>query len=138
MKNIKERFFYLDLIRVIACMMVVLMHAPMPSKNAVGIFAVGISYFTMPCIGLFFAVSGSLLLPIHNPPAESPNELVWIRRRLGKILCPAIFGSIIYILANQIFKVTQSSNQIPSTIKSLCSIPFSVQGHGVLWFMYTH
>ena len=71
MSHNKQRVFYLDLIRVVACMMVVLMHAPMPTKNAVGIFSVGISYFTMPCIGLFFAVSGALLLPTNTPPMKN-------------------------------------------------------------------
>ena len=64
----KERVFYLDLIRVIACLMIILMHSPMPGDNIIGLFAFGSSYFTMPAIGLFFAVSGALLLPNLAPP----------------------------------------------------------------------
>lgn len=131
-----ERIFYLDLIRVIACMMVVLMHAPMPSKNAVGIFSVGISYFTMPCIGMFFAVSGALLLPIHYPQNCDISELIWIKNRMLKILYPVLFWSVFYILVNHIIQDNQSNNQIQQIIKKICSILFSVQGHGVLWFMY--
>lgn len=60
MKNI-ERNYKLDLLRVIAIMMIILMHSPMP-KSAPGFVLVGISYFTAPGIGLFFMISGALLL----------------------------------------------------------------------------
>lgn len=64
----KERVLYLDILRVLACVMVIMMHAPMSSANANGLFTVTLTYFTMPCIGLFFAVSGALLMPIIPPP----------------------------------------------------------------------
>lgn len=63
MNPVKKRNYPLDLIRVIACLMVVLMHSPMPSENANGIFLSLLSYMTAPCIGLFLMVSGALLLP---------------------------------------------------------------------------
>jgi len=47
----------LDLLRVIAMMMIVLMHSPMPG-SASGVVLAGLSYVTAPGIGLFFMVSG--------------------------------------------------------------------------------
>ena len=47
-------------------MMVVLMHSPVPSGQGSGIFLSTLSYLTMPCIGIFFSISGALLLPVSN------------------------------------------------------------------------
>ena len=62
----KQRDLSLDLMRVMACCMVVLMHSPIPSANANGLLLSSLSYVTTPCIGLFFMVSGALLLPPPN------------------------------------------------------------------------
>ena len=62
----KQRYINLDIIRILACLMVVTMHAPMPNENAIGIFNAALSYYNTPCIGLFFMVSGALLLPIKG------------------------------------------------------------------------
>ncbi len=59
----KQRDLSLDLLRIVACVMVVIMHSPIPSDNVDGIILSSLSYFTAPCIGLFFMVSGALILP---------------------------------------------------------------------------
>ena len=64
----RQRIYYLDFLRVLACLMVVLMHSPMASAKAIGLLLSTLSYLTMPCIGLFFAISGALLLPVATPP----------------------------------------------------------------------
>ena len=48
-----ERIFHFDIIRTVACLMVIIMHAPMPSDRIIAVFTWGITYLTMPCIGLF-------------------------------------------------------------------------------------
>ena len=116
----------LNYIRILACLMVIFMHAPLPSEHANGIFLSTLSYFTAPCIGLFFMVSGYLLLPIKHD-TES-----FLRKRLGKVIAPTSFWSIFYIAANFI-----QGGYKDSWIKELISIPFSAQGNPVLWFMYT-
>lgn len=113
-------------IRIIACLLVVIMHAPLPSEQANGIFLSTLSYFTAPCIGLFFMVSGALLLPIKTD-ANS-----FIRKRLNKVVIPTLFWSIFYLAANFIKEDCQGA-----LMKELISIPFSAQGNPVLWFMYT-
>lgn len=64
----KQRDYALDLLRIVACVMVVMMHSPMPSADANGMLLSSLSYFTAPCIGLFFMVSGALILP---PPKKN-------------------------------------------------------------------
>lgn len=122
----RQRDVSLDIIRVVACVFVVAMHSPMPSDNANGIFLVALSYFTAPCIGLFFMVSGALLLPVKE---EYPT---FLKKRFGKVLWPTLFWTVIYIALN-IYKTPESVN----IIATVMSIPLSAQGHGVLWFMYT-
>lgn len=59
----KQRDLSLDVIRILACLMVVLVHSPLPAKEAHSALLAGISLLAMPCNALFFMVSGALLLP---------------------------------------------------------------------------
>lgn len=117
---------FINLLRILACLMVIFMHAPLPSEQANGLFLSSLSYFTAPCIGLFFMVSGYLLLPIKQDAGS------FLRKRLGKVIGPTLFWSIFYIAVNFIKGDCQGS-----LMKELISIPFSAQGNPVLWFMYT-
>ena len=116
----------LDIIRILACFMVVLMHSPIPSSYAYGPFLTAMSYFTAPCIGLFFMVSGALLLPIKT------DYITFIKKRFSKILIPTLLWSLLYTG----LKLYDSESEI-NLLHSLASLPFSPQGEGVLWFMYT-
>lgn len=126
--NESKRKYYLDILRIFACLLVILMHSPSPNTVAQpsSFFLSGISYFTQPCIGLFFMVSGALLLPATATATE------FLKRRLGRVLLPTVFWSAMYITLHQ--EVNRGGYDI--TMKSLMSIPFSAQGTGVLWFMY--
>ncbi len=102
----------LDLIRLIACLMIVLMHSPMPGLGTSGAVLSGISYLTAPGIGLFFMVSGALLLKV----GESFETKSFLRRRFTKILVPLVFWSIVgWVLEQYGVKNTEL---------------------GILWFMY--
>lgn len=122
----KERDTALDIIRILACLMVVLMHSPLPLPNANGPFLAALSYFTAPCIGLFFMVSGALLLPVKA------DYFSFLIKRFGKVIIPTIIWSLIYITLSRY--CTESEINI---LQAIASIPFSPQGEGVLWFMYT-
>lgn len=121
----KERNLSYDLIRVVACIMIICMHSPMPNDNAIGFFNFGVSYFTEPGLCLFFVISGALLLPVKT------DTFTFLKKRLGKVVMPTVCFTFLYLLLN----VACGSNV--NWVQSLCSIPFSAQGHGVLWFMYT-
>ena len=129
----KQRILYLDVIRVMACVMIVLMHSPMPVQGDASVvmrlYLVYNGYITMPFLCLFFAVSGALLLPTHIQPDQSGD---WVKMRLKKVIAPTLFWTVVYLVVKW-----QEGMQVKDLIQSICSVPFSAQGHGVLWFMYT-
>lgn len=67
------RLLSIDILRIIACLMVVLMHSPMPGDGAVenGAFLTAMSYLTSPCVPLFFMVSGALLLNVTSVQGDT-------------------------------------------------------------------
>ena len=89
----QKRYIALDVIRLIACLMIVLMHSPMPGLETSGSVLCGISYLTAPGIGLFFMVSGALLLKVNaGRPYETKS---FLRKRFTKILIPLVFWSFV-------------------------------------------
>lgn len=106
----------LDILRVIACLMVVFMHSPMPGMNTPGAVLSGLSYITSPCIGLFFMISGSLLLGKANDKDAASFDLKnFFKKRFTKVVIPFAFW---YALGE---------------ILSYCGIRNSETG--ILWFM---
>lgn len=124
----KERILHADIVRIVTCLMVVLMHSPMPGPKLIPIFTSGLTYFTMPCIGLFLTLSGYLLLPVKKSPSESVTFAI---SRVKKFIWPTIIWSLIYMIVNGTF----SSGDMMLIVRKLCSIPFYPQ-EGVLWYMY--
>lgn len=109
------RSLHLDLVRILACMMIVLMHSPMPNAGCPGFLLVGISYLTAPSIGLFFMVSGALLLKPCDVSQFEVGE--FLKRRLSKVLWPTLFW----------FCVGNAMGWMGLTKDEL----------GILWFMYS-
>lgn len=102
------------------------MHSPMPTANANGPFLAMLSYFTAPCIGIFFMVSGALLIPVKM------DYFTFLKRRLSKVVIPTLVWTAIYLFLN----IYYSQSEI-NILHTIASIPFTPQGNGVLWFMYT-
>lgn len=123
----KQRIIYLDIIRVMSCMMIVLMHSGHPDAGIPGFIQVPLGFLTATGIGLFFMVSGALLLPVKM------ETETFLKRRMGKIISPLLFWTFFYIIVKLLMGEI-SAYELP---RMLLSIPFSTQGHGVLWFMYT-
>lgn len=120
----KGRVLYLDVLRVLSCFMIVCMHSPMPT-GGIGIFNAGLSYITAPGLVMFFMISGALLLPVKT------DTKTFLKRRLSKVVLPTIVFTLIYLVIKHLH-----GESFSWTI-ALLSMPFSTQGHGVLWFMYT-
>lgn len=120
-----KRVLCFDLLRILACFMIVAMHAPLTGCESDGIFLSSLSYLTAPGIGLFFMVSGALLLPVKE------NTRLFIKKRFTKIAIPTIIWTIFYLCCNVLLK------DDPLTLRDVLSIPFSAQGNPVLWFIYT-
>ncbi len=123
----KERIVYLDVIRVVACMMVILMHSPLPGNGAPAFVMTGISFVTAPCIGLFFMVSGSLLLPVRT------TMKAFYKKRLLKVVIPTLVWTIVYLIISWGDGMLSSHQLLINAI----SIPFYPQRNGIMWFMYT-
>lgn len=121
----KERNYSFDLMRVIACLMIIGMHAPMPSEHANPLFLNASGYFTAPGLCLFFVISGALLLPVKT------DTFSFLKKRLCKVVMPTLCFTLLYLVLNAV------NGGGVNWAKSICSIPFAPQGHGVLWFMYT-
>ena len=88
----RQRDVSLDIIRNLACLMIVLMHSPMPGLGTSGVILCGISYLTAPGIGLFFMVSGALLLRRHSEKLFETKA--FLQRRFSKILIPVVFWTL--------------------------------------------
>ena len=123
----RERLIYLDVIRIVACCMIILMHSPHPDAGSIGYIVAPLSFITESGIGLFFMVSGSLLLFNQDTP------IPFIKKRLSKVVFPTLFWSFFYLCV----RLIQGNLPIKDILGSVLAIPFSAQGNGVLWFMYT-
>lgn len=126
MKSFKQRIIQYDFIRIIACFFIVLMHSPIPTNSIYGPFLSALSFFTAPAICLFFMISGALILPIKQSFSK------FVLKKLIRIGLPLIIWTLIYLSLNIYF----SKSEI-NIVKTFFSIPFSAQGTGVLWFIYT-
>lgn len=123
----QQRIGYLDAVRVFACLFIIIIHSPMPNIGTNALVLDAISLYMAPGLGLFFMVSGALLLPVKG------SGEAFLRHRLGKVVCPTLFWTCFYLLANALYYGTSGEE----TLRSVLSIPFSPQGQGVMWFMYT-
>lgn len=123
-----SRIFYLDVIRLLACAMVVLMHSPIPSTGDNNLILLVVSYGCAPSMGLFFMISGALLLPVREDAGR------FLSRRLGNVLAPTVVWTLFYIAFN---RLDYDNIDMTSLVRQVLSIPFSPQGSGIMWFMYT-
>ena len=122
-----KRNYSFDIIRIIAMVLIIIMHSPIPGIGTPGIILSTISFLTAPGIGLFFMISGALLLGNNSP------QTYFLKHRFSKVVWPTLVWTIIYLIVNCIEEPLSAKN----LAKTICSIPFEKQGHGVLWFMYT-
>lgn len=120
----KQRVLYLDIVRILACLMVILMHSPQP-HSAHSLVLSSISLLAAPCIGLFFMVSGALILPVSQPIN------IYLKHRFTKIVIPVLFWSLFYLLIRYF-----NADDLEELFISIISIPFSTQGCAHFWFIY--
>ena len=115
----------LDILRILACLMVVTMHAPLPGSESDGMYLSALSYLTAPGLGLFFMISGALLLPVKT------DTRTFLKRRFSKIAIPTVVWSVLFL------GITALTTKESFSWKTLFSIPFSAQGNPTFWFLYT-
>lgn len=121
-----NRILYLDLMRILACLMIIAIHAPVPNSNIDGYILYANSAICSSGVGLFVMVSGALLLPVNMP------TLSFIKKRLWKIVVPTFLWTFFYMFVQLIGGYTCFSD----ISHSLLSFPFSPQYNSVFWFVY--
>ncbi|MBR2994880.1 acyltransferase family protein [Candidatus Saccharibacteria bacterium] len=133
MKSNKRRIYYLDVLRVLGCIAVIMIHVsasfvknePVGSMNFwVADVLNGSARFAVP---IFVMISGALLLDERYHYTN--KKLVEHIKRLGVIF---IFWSFIYVLVFQIIGKLVAHESI-NWIHSLGSL---IGGHYHLWFLY--
>lgn len=124
----KQRNVQLDIVRIVACLLVLFMHTT-PARYATSSYSLLLSiqsYFTMPCIAMLFMASGALLLNRKPEPFG-----MFMKRRFSRILWPLLIWTLIYMAGNVVVFGASVA------LIDFLSIPFQVQGHGIMWFLYT-
>lgn len=122
----KERYFYLDIIRCLACFLVVVMHSMRGGDNANAVVYVALDTLAKPCNALFFMASGALLLPVKTISRD------FLRRRLGKIIGPCLIWTLVY----NITQVMWGEQSVSDMLSLFVNVPFSDKAYGILWFVY--
>ena len=124
--RLQRRIPYLDILRVIACLLVILIHTPIRQYEA---------YYNTPSIAnaiytvlvavncnLFFMITGALLLPVTMPGKR------FLRRRLRVVLFPLVVWTTVYLLEHAFLL----HNFTPRLLTSILFHPVE----GLLWYVY--
>ena len=124
--KLQRRIPYLDILRVIACLLVILIHTPIRQYD---------TYYNTPSMAgalytvlvavncnLFFMISGALLLPVTMPGKH------FVKRRLWVILPPLVVWTVIYLLEHAFLL----HNFTPRLLTSILFHPVE----GLLWYVY--
>ena len=140
----KERIYYLDILRVLAIFMVILMHAGDPYlwDASTKTFGVECSFYCAllrPCVPLFIIMSSILLLPLKT------DTTTFFKRRAIRVLIPFLLWSIIYVFLPTPNKIVFGGPENAFTDSglnvyayNLMLIPITFSGTNVhFWFIYT-
>ena len=130
MKEIKlldnNRILYFDILRILACSLVLLTHSAMPAVDmAYGPFYAFFSTLAAPSSELFLCISGAILLPVTKSLSE------FYKRRFTKLVYPVLFWSILM----SFFFCYYGEYDINMAFRKLLLLPFKPV-HGVYWFVY--
>ncbi|QZT38300.1 acyltransferase [Halosquirtibacter xylanolyticus] len=135
----RQRIHYLDLIRVLACFMVMMIHVrsafDLKTDSATQFFIATLR----PCVPLFIMISAILLLPLKDTTS------IFLRRRVSRVVIPFLIWSILYVFLPTPSKInfgglenTLTASALAPWIKSLLMIPINFTWVNVhFWFIYT-
>ncbi len=124
--RLQRRVPYLDILRVIACLLVILIHTPIRQYG---------TYYNTPSVAgavytvlvavncnLFFMITGALLLPVTLTGKR------FVKRRLSVILPPLVVWTVVYLLEHTFLL----HNFTPRLLTSILFHPVE----GLLWYVY--
>lgn len=122
--EISPRVPWLDTVRVFACFLVCVIHAPIPQESG-SVWLSAYNYLSAPCVGLFFMLSGALLFPVRQPLR------VYVPRKVRRIALPLVFWSVVCV----VLEVLLDKCTLTTGIVRLIQMPFR-SVNGVYWFLY--
>ena len=124
--RLQRRIPYLDILRVLACLLVILIHTPIRQYD---------TYYNTPSVAgavytvlvavncnLFFMITGALLLPVTMSARR------FVKRRLWVILPPLVVWTVVYLLEHAFLL----HNFTPRLLTSVLFHPVE----GLLWYVY--
>ena len=124
-ENKKARVLWLDVIRILAAFMVIFIHSPHAKEGmSSNIYYAVYNYMMLPCVPLFFMISGYLLLPTRD--ALFP----FLRKRMARIVFPLLFWSVIAL-------IFEFEDSLSNFLLKICYIPFCSRAFGIYWFLYS-
>lgn len=120
-----QRILWLDILRILAAFMVVFIHSPKAIEGMESnIYYAMYNYIMLPCVPLFFIISGYLLLPTKE------NMFPFLKKRMTRIVFPLLFWSIIILIIGH-------HNSWKDFFQNLFYIPFFQKVNGHYWFLYS-
>ncbi len=135
----QKRIGYMDLIRVVACYMVTMIHVRFAFDLNTDVATQFYVTFLRPCVPFFIMISGALLLPIKY------DTRTFFKKRFSRVLIPFLIWSVAYVFLpapstinfGGIENVLTTSDLHP-ILKSILMIPMNFTWVNVhFWFMYT-
>ena len=124
--RLQRRVPYLDILRVVACLLVLLIHTPIRQYdiyyNTPGIAGAVYTVLVAVNCNLFFMITGALLLPVTKPGK------LFAKRRLCVILPPLLVWTVVYLLEHAFLL----HNFTPRLLTSILFHPVE----GLLWYVY--
>ena len=124
--QLQRRIPYLDILRVLACLLVILIHTPIRQYdtyyNTPSIATVIYTVIVAVNCNLFFMITGALLLPVTKSGKR------FVKRRLLVVLPPLVVWTVIYLLEHGFLL----HNFTPRLLTSVLFHPVE----GLLWYVY--
>ena len=124
--QLQRRIPYLDILRVLACMLVILIHTPIRPYdiyyNTPSVSGAVYTVLVAVNCNLFFMITGALLLPVTMPTKR------FLKRRLRVVLFPLIVWSLVYLCEHAFLL----HNFTPRLLTSILFHPVE----GILWYVY--
>ena len=124
--RLQRRVPYLDILRVLACLLVILIHTPVRQYdiyyNTPSLAGAVYTVLVAVNCNLFFMITGALLLPVTMTTGR------FIRRRLRVVLPPLVVWTVVYLLEH----IFLMHNFTPKLLTSILFNPVE----GLLWYVY--
>lgn len=134
---VEKRIEYLDYLRVLACMMVIIVHAceffyigaeGIQIANDTDRWVVGlIDSALRPAVPLFVMISGYLLLPVTMPTG------LFMKKRLTRVVIPFVIWSVLYASLPLVWGAMDTQTSLSQLVHLLVNFN-DAAGH--LWFVY--